>query len=804
MTDRFEELTRRKKELLKELHRRQGFPRQRKRFDREEDERRFQDYVESECEKRDLLCQDIERECDELYERKVQQLKRERDALFERECHKIDSQYEELFDREYKKIERQIEQRARREALAKDEGPQTLVQYLAACHALNLKFEKGACRSLITQKEELSWTFPRRIVPWEGFPKLQEGIWHRLSSGSDDYFCKGCTFSSPQRLENVKRTLTPVNSEASLQHFGRYAVENVIQEMLDRLYEDDCLWNIIGLGDDEKVSIETDKDLGQVYEPRLESSWHKDASEPKLSMRNSHREAKRAGIWANRSCIYRQAEDEKTPVFAMVHQLPHRLQLDEIDCGLESEIQLERDVIDQEGTDFSFASKTLVAATITQLFSYMVGKGIRFGCVSTGEAFIFCFIPKDDPSTIYCRACVPERDVQPDDPLRLHRTAAALVFGIVLQALRAKPPPEPWTEAVTHLDTWTMGYDVVLDKIRKVGVTKPPALPLAVDRWRGFRRSPLLDKALRVEVKAGSDIRRWLDSVAGEEEAPEDTSESTVRVPTIQDQPFCSQKCLLGLVHGTALDENCPNVEHHGSTHLNYDDFLSHLRIQLAEDDGLEAADCTPVRIANIPTSLFKIRLASLGYTLIAKGGRGSAYLWSEKFVYDQVVSLQGHHVPVCIGMMELIEPRHHNRKSFKDLLLLSWVGRPFQNCLKQVGKDQIAGMIKTGLQAMHKLGVVYNGGLSPHNFLYDASRGSAMIVDFEDSSLEFCETPAVIGDYQTRKRKRDRWQEDARQVFQEDTRSALATIMESAPRDSECRFSDSESEIGDDSVSHR
>ncbi|EHK22901.1 uncharacterized protein TRIVIDRAFT_133361, partial [Trichoderma virens Gv29-8] len=604
------------------------------------------------------------------------------------ERQRIDVQYEELFDREYKRIERQISQRVQRET-AKDREPQNLVQFLESCHALHLRFQKTASRSLITQKEALSWTFPRRIIPWDGFPRLQEGVWQRILSDSE--FCKEPGFPSIQQLEAVKRTLTPVNSEASLQHFGRYAIENVVQEMMDKLYEDASLWNGLGLSDDVKVTIETDKDLGQVFEPMLESSWHKGAGELKISMRNSHRRAKRAGIWVNRSCVYRHEEDkgEKTPIFAI------------------------------EGDDFTFASRTLVAATISQLYSYMISKEIQYGCVCTGEAFIFCCISEDDPCTIYCTPCVPEREVMPDDPARLHRTAGALVFGLVLQALRSRPLPESWCESVTYLDTWTMGYD---------------------DR------------------------------------AYEDTESISSAPTSIQDQPYCSQKCLMGLVQGKSLDKNCPNAEFHGPAHLDYDDFLNLLRTQLDEDDNLDA-DCTPLRVAHVPKSLFKMRLTSHGYTFIAKAGKNSAYLWSEKFVYDQMANLQGRCIPVCIGMMELIQPRRHNGRALKDLLLLSWAGRPFLNCSKQVSKEQVARMMEMGMEAIHKLGVVYNGGHIPSNFLYDASRNSVMIVDFEEASLEFCKTPAVVGDYQTRKRKRDRWQEEARRVFEQDTDCAVTTI---------------------------
>jgi hypothetical protein len=43
-------------------------------------------------------------------------------------------------------------------------------------------------------------------------------------------------------------------------------------------------------------------------------------------------------------------------------------------------------VINKEGDDFDFLSKSLVAAVITQLFSYMIRKGIQWGYVFVGEA----------------------------------------------------------------------------------------------------------------------------------------------------------------------------------------------------------------------------------------------------------------------------------------------------------------------------------------------------------------------------------------------------------------------------------
>jgi hypothetical protein len=45
-------------------------------------------------------------------------------------------------------------------------------------------------------------------------------------------------------------------------------------------------------------------------------------------------------------------------------------------------------VINKEGGDFNFLSKSLVAAVITHLFSYMARKGIQWGYIFDEEAII--------------------------------------------------------------------------------------------------------------------------------------------------------------------------------------------------------------------------------------------------------------------------------------------------------------------------------------------------------------------------------------------------------------------------------
>jgi hypothetical protein len=81
------------------------------------------------------------------------------------------------------------------------------------------------------------------------------------------------------------------------------------------------------------------------------------------------------------------------------YKAPHKLPLAEIIAGLRGEIRPAEEIINKEGDDLEFLSKSLVAVVVTQLFSSMIGKGVQRGYVFTGEAIIFLYIP-DDPTTV--------------------------------------------------------------------------------------------------------------------------------------------------------------------------------------------------------------------------------------------------------------------------------------------------------------------------------------------------------------------------------------------------------------------
>ncbi|GKU07974.1 unnamed protein product [Fusarium langsethiae] len=250
-------------------------------------------------------------------------------------------------------------------------------------------------------------------------------------------------------------------SEIDLRNSERDVVENAVQKLMDATYADITLRNYLGLN-------------GTLT---FESHTNPGTADDILSESMDQAFGKRGGKAIGQT-------------IAIEYKAPHKLSRDEVVAGLDGEIQPDRDMINQEGEGFEFKARRLTTAVVTQLFSYMVGKGTQYGYVCTGETYISLYIPSD-PSCVYCSVCIPSLDVEDDDENRLHWTAVAQVYTFVLQAIRSPLPSQAWHNAADQLDTWAVEYDDVPKSIpatlRKVKRTTP----YRAQRWKGFTCSPI-------------------------------------------------------------------------------------------------------------------------------------------------------------------------------------------------------------------------------------------------------------------------------------------------------------------------
>ncbi|WQF90407.1 Putative protein kinase [Colletotrichum destructivum] len=704
-------------------------------------------------------------------------------------------------------------QREEAEELAKTSRPKTLQAYLEACHSLSLAIQVVTDRSLTTQGDTTNPTgriYPRRIIPWDDFATAQEEVWAHFL---DQQFSSQPLFPSQHQLDYVMSLVSPISSEIGLRNYERDTVENAVKKLVDEAYNNLRLRTDLGL--QGTVTFESHTNLGET-DDSLSEHMHRvsiekgDTGQPAPASRPpSHKPQRRArgkGNRADQFCIQRTSDGRNIPAVAIEYKAPHKLGRNEVATGLAFEIQPERDVINKDGEGFAYASKALAAAVVTQLFSYMIGKGIQYGYVCTGEAFVFLHIP-DDPTTVRYHVCVPNLDVLDDDENRLHRTAVAQVFAFIIQALRVEPPPPSWHDAAAALDTWAVEYDDVLRKIPESVRKGKQALasPYKPQRWRGFKRSPIQTRSRCKQPDTNTSLRD--DSSDDEEDTqPSPTpsrstrsNKNAITSPTgagsagergqhrqegqkkqkrIQDRPFCTSKCLRGLAYGGSMDKTCPNLEDHGHQHINREQFLRSILIQLAQDRGRDA-DAVPLYLSGSIGSLFKVRLSSSGYTLVAKGVESVdlGRLRHENDLYDRLQPIQGTHVPVCLGSVDLVLPYYYDSGVFKHFLFLSWAGLPLFDYINQTTKIDIVNKVAAAYNRIHRLRILHHDA-EPRNILYDQRSGNVMIVDFERAEFRSRRPLGSLGPNAQNQRKRRRTQKQGKDDFEKEQESVTGSLL--------------------------
>ncbi|GAM88684.1 hypothetical protein ANO11243_067180 [Dothideomycetidae sp. 11243] len=200
----------------------------------------------------------------------------------------------------------------------------------------------------------------------------------------------------------------------------------------------------------------------------------------------------------------------------------------------------------------------------------------------------------------------------------------------------------------------------------------------------------------------------------------------------IDDRPFCTHQCISGLAFDGLMDPACPNADSHGQTHIDRLQFLRLIREQLATDRGGDA-DTMPMYRYGSRGALIKVRHSSNGYTLVAKAveTRNFKYLLHEQQIYRRLEPIQGKHVPVCVGIVNLVLPYYDNFGIHRHLSFMSYAGRPLATSFDSTaihGNGKAVQAIYTLLHILH----VVHCDVAPRNILHDGRNGSVMVIDFE------------------------------------------------------------------------
>lgn len=723
--------------------------------------------------------------------------------------------YKRLFLEEQRRREAaeqaQKEEQRRREAVeqAQDRAEEktrktTLLEFLDACHNhlhSGLTIQDATLSTRGDPANATNKLRPENLVLWEDFPAQQAAVWDVLMASD---FASERHFTSLHTLEESGEAILRkmMSSELDLHLFQRSTVDEPVTSIIERLYAQRTLRGTFRLKGSVQfenhantLSPETELEEGigsmtvsgapRRRSPRLQARTQDNLHDRPVSTAAPRaRTARSSRPRADQFCVYNtsiQNRETRIPAYITEYKPPHKLTLGCIYEGLE-DMEL-GEVVRYRETDTSRDRfRRLIAAVITQAFSYMVKLGVEYGCVCTGEAFIFLRVP-DDPMTVYYFLSVPKGDVggatgwapDSDGPNHLHLTAVGQMLAFTLQALKTPRRSHQWrVEAASRLNSWEVVYE---DLLQAIPEEDAPSSEYRPPRHDGLlRMSPVQLRRRHTPVNSPSCARPQDQHAASDQDSDYNTpsrrrpppqrvsrahaSSSSSSTPSQSSRGgrggrYCTQNCLLGLVNGGPLDMSCPNVRDHGQNYHQIDrpTLLTCIRQQLSSDLD---TDCKPVSLPGACGVLFRVRLKSHGYTVAAKATPIDFVprLQHEAAVYDLLRPIQGIHVPVHLGNIDLATPYYYEGIcELVHLMFLSFGGKRISQCLTIGNRPLITKQVDYSARAIHNLGVLHKD-LEPRNILWNEETGGVMVIDFERAEVVKPRTVlSVISSNRKRKR---------------------------------------------------
>ncbi|KAF2752666.1 hypothetical protein EJ05DRAFT_490738 [Pseudovirgaria hyperparasitica] len=490
---------------------------------------------------------------------------------------------------------------------------------------------------------------------------------------------------------------------------------------------------------------------------------------------------------ADQFCVYHVGSGEQSyrqPALIIEYKAPHKVSLACICAGLQ-EMDLD-DVVqvkDTEGVEAKL--QRLVAAIIVQAFSYMIQIGVEYGCVCTGEAYIYLRV-LDDPGTVYYHLSVPKHDIGVDtgwtpaldQPNRLHMTAVGRMLALTLMAIQTTPRSQKWkSDARTSLEPWEVTYEELLDQVptpeRLTSDYIPPSCTIQLRhspiqlRKRSLRAAGSCSP-LQPQERSSSDTEPEPDTPVPSTRRPASCRAKQERTPRTQritrrtggsgegkKRQYCTPKCLRGLNVRGPLDHECPNVKAHGRRNhrIGRSGFLRLMHKQLSRDLDHDV-EC--VRIHGSRGVLFRVCLTSHGYTVAAKGTTAGfvSYLRHEAAVYGRLRSIQGEHVPVHLGNIDLTHPYNYDGiAELTHMMFMSFGGVKISREILARHSAEIRAQVERATCSIHQHGVLHRD-LELRNVLWCPAERRVAIIDFERARMPEVRSP--LGEVSpNRKRKR-------------------------------------------------
>jgi hypothetical protein len=673
---------------------------------------------------------------------------------------------------------RQEEQRRREEAeqqlrlLTQDT---TLTEFLDACHIhlfLSMIIQDDPDSSTKGQPENADNKLrPDKIREWKNFPQQQSAIWEDLM---DTDFMTERLFTPLVTLKEWGKQVRErrLGSELDLGYFDPQTVESRLASVIKQLYANPNLRQTFCLNGD--ITFENHANTLTDESKMVDSGSNQGVAQPRIARPR-----------ADQFCVYNRGPNEKVPAFIIEYKAPYKLSLAHIKVGLQ-DMELDQVVRYQKNETPEDICRRVLAAVITQLYSYMIKTGVEYAYICTGEAFIFLRVLRDDPSTVYYYLSVPKEDVGETTGWagdlnvdnRLHLTALGQILAFTLRALRVPPRDASWRSwAANRLMLWEMVCDNLLNEISEKDIPSSAFKPSTQSRNEYCRASPVKTRSKSTlagvascdpsqdpllpdrddnsedEFDPNTPSRRPQEPhLPGPTAPPSAVTATSQGSRSHKSWQYCTQLCLRGLIIGGRLDRECPNVLNHGVDRhqINLETLIHRLDLQISNvhlgpnppepEFGL---GCESLHIHGTRGALFKVRLWSHGYTFVGKGTPVEfvTCLKHEESVYSHLIQIQGINVPVLLGSLSIRRPFSYDGiVDIVHMMFLSYAGRTLTK-RHQVDQNQLVLQAENSLQKIHRLGVLHSDPI-PGNMIWCEENDQVMFIDFERAKVQNGRTP--------------------------------------------------------------
>ncbi|KIW85223.1 hypothetical protein Z517_00613 [Fonsecaea pedrosoi CBS 271.37] len=676
-------------------------------------------------------------------------------------------------------------------------GKTNLPEFLDACHVYlyqDLKIQDKSESTQGTPANADRKLRPDRIVRWHDFAECQTRVWDVLMQ-SDTIEDKHYTSRHSLQEHGEQLHRRRLSSELDVHYFVRFAINEQVSSIVEQLSQDPHLrqslnlrgnvifenhGNMLSVDDLDLENLDVTQPPPRRRSPRLRKQADQTPLDPPSSSasrtRSSIPRADQFGVHhiVNEANVVTQ----KIPILVMEYKAAHKLTLGHIYTGL-GEMDLDDIVQERLDEDVTRRCQRLVAAVLTQTFAYMIAARVELGCVFTGEAFIFLRIPEDDCYRLEYALAVPHGDVGPstgwheqlDQDNRLHLTAVGQLLAFTVNAVQSPRRSLRWQrDAERQLQTWQLEPEELGEDMPEIDVPGSEYRPPLGEDARFLVESPVR-RRLRPRTVFQLDNAPSQHSTDTEEDSGGENGKTAAETPSRGPQqrrrgsavggsqhgspaknrgasnahpqsgrqrdlgPYCSAQCLKGMLIDGPLDPTCPNVHRHakGSRHMIG---LKRFRRSVRRIWQEHLEYCEELGLYGARGCLYRIRLPSWGYTMMAKGTRQEfiADLKREAAMYQKILQpVQGTITPVYLGSFTMQRPLHYmGQVPIVHMMLMSFGGYPMHRMHIPPGAAQSA---IDGLRAIHRLGILHHD-IARRNMLWDPVLQRVIWLDFERAQI--------------------------------------------------------------------